>query len=357
MRIHTDFIGGNSVVVRQTGHTVVLENELRDTDRDWFYWAFCVEGAQGETVTFQLQETRLGRFGPAVSHDGEAWRWLGRLDSPTAFTYTFGAAEERVYFAHHMLYHPGRFAAFARRNGLAVRELCRDYKGSSVPCVQLGEGSRSVILTARHHACESTGNYVLEGMLAELLVNPLPDTTVFCVPFVDYEGVIRGDQGKSRTPHDHNRDYAADADALYPPCAAVQAWAAEHGCHYGFDFHAPWHMGGEHDHVYIVRNGACRPEAFDRFAELLADSLTADALSYRPENDYPANTDWNLDGPQFACYMGVRPENRLAFTLETTYFGKPEDPVSEEKLLALGHSFARAVARYMAAEEALPAEK
>ena len=58
-----------------------------------------------------------------------------------------------------------------------------------------GDGNQSVILTSRHHACESTGTYVLEGVLAELIENPIPDTKVFCVPFVDYEGVIRGDQG------------------------------------------------------------------------------------------------------------------------------------------------------------------
>ena len=64
MKIHTNFIGGNSIVKNQTAQAVVLENELRDTTKDWFYWAFCVEGAQGKTITFHLQlPLRLFRAG------------------------------------------------------------------------------------------------------------------------------------------------------------------------------------------------------------------------------------------------------------------------------------------------------
>lgn len=351
MKIHTNFIGGNSIVKNQTEQAVILENELRDTTKDWFYWAFCVEGAQGKTITFHLQNSRLGYFGPAVSYDLETWHWLGSLDSPSSFTYTFGETESTVYFAHHMLYHPNRFVAFAQKKGLAIMEFCRGYKGSSVPCIQLGNGHKSVILTARHHACESTGNYVLEGVLDSLTANPLPDTTIFCVPFVDYEGVLRGDQGKSRAPHDHNRDYDFHAESLYPECAAIKAWAGINGCHYGFDFHSPWHKGGEHDRVFIVRNRADRLERFERFSSLFAGCITEEALRYRPENDYPADTAWNRFGPQFACYMSQRPENQLAFTLETTYFGTEDNQVSKQGLLELGRCFAKAVGEYMLNDE------
>lgn len=45
MKIHSDFIGGNIDVVRVTDAEVFLKNQIRDTMEDWFYWAFCVEGA------------------------------------------------------------------------------------------------------------------------------------------------------------------------------------------------------------------------------------------------------------------------------------------------------------------------
>jgi hypothetical protein len=38
MRIHSDFIGGNITVVKQNGSDIYLENQIRDSDEDWFYW-------------------------------------------------------------------------------------------------------------------------------------------------------------------------------------------------------------------------------------------------------------------------------------------------------------------------------
>lgn len=328
------------------GDTFFLENELRDTTADWFYWAFCVEGAQGKTLTFQMQRHRLGYFGPAVSHDLVNWHWLGTVDGDS-FTYTFGEQENRVYFAHSMLYHPSRFAEFAEKQGLKIRELCIGCKGSSVPCVEFGDGTKTIILTARHHACESTGNYVLEGVLESLSKDPIPGYRVFCVPFVDYEGVIRGDQGKARAPYDHNRDYDHNAPSLYPECAAIRDYAAKHGCTFAFDFHSPWHKGGKNDTAFIVRKREDRTDLNDRFGALLEESITEDAFRYEMVNDQLPETEWNLFGNHFSCYMSLIPENQLTFTLETAYFGTPENQVSEEKLLALGRCFTKALRAYI----------
>ena len=76
INIHGNFIGGNACVKEITGDTVVIENQLRDTQGDWFYWAFCVEGANGRTLTFKMQQNRLGYWGPAISYDLEEWHWL-----------------------------------------------------------------------------------------------------------------------------------------------------------------------------------------------------------------------------------------------------------------------------------------
>ena len=40
MWIHKKFTSGNIKVVSTNGNIVTLENELRDTIIDWFYWAF-----------------------------------------------------------------------------------------------------------------------------------------------------------------------------------------------------------------------------------------------------------------------------------------------------------------------------
>ncbi|MBE6953699.1 MAG: carboxypeptidase family protein [Ruminococcaceae bacterium] len=346
MRIHQDFIGGNISVKEINGDTVFLENQLRDTTEDWFYWAFCIEGAENRTITFHLQSCRLGYFGPAVSHDLETWHWLDSVDE-NSFTYRFGEAETKVYFAHSMLYHPKRFYAFAEKHNIAVEELCKGYRGSSVPCIKLGDGETGIVLTARHHACESTGSYVLEGVLEELIAEPIPSATVFCVPFVDYEGVIRGDQGKSRAPHDHNRDYGAENEPIYPECRAIREYAAREGCHFGFDFHSPWHRSGINDCVFIVQSSEEQLEKLNHFGEILEANITENALQYEHKNDYPPNTGWNRCETDFANHMQNRKENILSLTLETAYFGTPQNKVSAENLVELGRCFAKALKEYI----------
>lgn len=76
---------------------------------------------------------------------------------------------------------------------------------------------------------------------------------MLCVPFVDYDGIVDGDQGKRRMPHDHNVDYGQN-ESIYPETAAIKEYANKNGCNYGFDFHSPWHKGGENDNIFIVRN-------------------------------------------------------------------------------------------------------
>ena len=350
MRIHKEFCGGNIVVKEINGNIVILDNELRDTTEDWFYWAFCVEGAENQTYTFCFQNTRVGYWGPAVSYDLVNWHWLNQVEGDS-FTYHFGANESKVYFAHSMLYHPNRFQRFAEKCNINVKELCKGYKGSSVPYIEFGDGATSIFLTARHHACESTGNYVMEGVLEELIFEPIPDTKVFCVPFVDYEGVIRGDQGKMRVPHDHNRDYDVHEKSIYPECNAIKEYAAKHGCHFAFDFHSPWHYADEHDNVFIVQNSIEKIQKLNRFGELLEKSLTPNAFRYEHKNDIAPEIGWNKSGPKFAYYMKDRQENNIAFTLETAYFGTAENKVSEERLLELGRCFAKALKEYIKEEE------
>jgi hypothetical protein len=45
--------------------------------------------------------------------------------------------------------------------------------------------------------------------------------------------------------------------------------------------------------------------------------------------------------------MNCRPECKLAFTLESAYFGTEDNKVSAERLIELGRCFARAVRKYI----------
>ena len=343
IRIHGDFIGGNIRVSEICGDRILLQNELRDTVGDWFYWAFCVEGAEGRELCFELGQNRLGYFGPAVSYDLCEWHWLGECEG-NSFVYRFGEDESRVYFAHHMLYHPARFLELCRRLGLQTDELCKSRKGRSVPCLTIGEGERSIIFCARHHACESTGSYVMEGIIEELASSPIKNARTLFVPFVDFDGVLDGDQGKSRYPHDHNRDYTDEP--LYPEVRAICEYREKHGCKLGFDLHSPWHKGGVNDRIFVVRNMCEKAQRFDEFSALLESEITESSMKYSRANDFPPLTAWNQPSANFAYTTNSRPDCRLAFSLESAYFGTEDDRVSGAKLVELGRCFARAVKRY-----------
>ncbi len=344
MIIHNKFIGGNIFVDRIEEQHVYLRNEQRDTvavnGKDRFYWAFVVEGAEGQELTFHFGKRRLGIWGPAVSHDLVEWHWLDQNEDNT-FTYRFGENESKVYFAHHILYHPTHFYAFAKRNGLTVEEFCKSRKGSSVPCLKFGVGERSIILTARHHACESVSGYLLEGLVEALLDNPIENTRVLVVPFVDYDGVMEGDQGKNRYPHDHNRDYIDEP--IYPEIRALIDYADKYGCHYGFDFHSPGHSDKR-----IFMMASIKPEKIHRFSDILVEEYLEGGLRYAAEKQ----VEWKTLDPHepmrtFNNYMSSRPENELALTLEVTYTGSEAYKLTADSLRVFGHSFANALRRYV----------
>ncbi|HML45985.1 MAG TPA: M14-type cytosolic carboxypeptidase, partial [Clostridia bacterium] len=192
MRIHASFPGGNIRVLGISGDTVRLAPDLRGTQIDWFYWSFCVEGAQGRTLTFDFApKAWVGYFGAAVRREGEDWTWTDTAGPDrTGFAYAFGPSEDRVFFCHDLHYAPERFEALARRLPVMAFPFARSRAGREVPAVVCGEGEDWLILSSRHHCCESTGTYVMEGMLEEFAARPIPGLRLLAVPFMDLDGVV-----------------------------------------------------------------------------------------------------------------------------------------------------------------------
>jgi hypothetical protein len=296
MQIHQNFVGGNITVKAIEGSTVTLENQIRDTVGDWCYWAFCVEGAEGQTLTFKMQPDRLGYFGPAVSHDLYHWAWSNTAENNYAdFTYHFGEDEDCVYFAHNLLYHPSRFHRLCERLGVSVNIPVIDRMGTPIPAAVLGDGANNILLTARHHCCEATGDYIMEGILEEFSANPIPGCRITAVPFVDADGVVHGDQGKNRRPHDHNRDYS---EFIYPETKAITEWIAKHAngkLDMFIDVHCPWIRGKYNEWVYTPwKDPKILPDVASekRFSELL-EKLQCGTMRYRAADDLPFGKEWN----------------------------------------------------------------
>ncbi len=346
-KIRTDFPGANLRILGKEGDVIRIAPENRDTDDDWFYWCFALEGAEGKTLTFDFGDKHwVGYFGAAVSTDYKTWRWSGEVSDTTKFSYTFGKDEKLVYFAHDILYRPEYFFEFAKRLGLGVEALCRTNKGRDIPCFSFGSGDVSIVLTSRHHACESTGTYVLEGVVEELLKNPIERCRFFCVPMVDYDGVCDGDQGKNRRPHDQNRDYGENP--IYESTKAIMAFCEENDTRLAFDFHSPWHFSGENDWTFIVQKSHEKEKSLNRFGEILESCITKDAFRYEHKHDHGTGVTWNkCDSNTFIHYVLKRPGSDIALTLETAYFGEKNNIFTPERGRELGRCFARALKLYI----------
>jgi hypothetical protein len=156
----------------------------------------------------------LAQFGPAVSVGG-SYNWLCTESRPDTHFHVALAAGSEVGLCATIPYGPYQLHAFRERmvkkQGVFWRPLTRSESRGVVPVLTLPvpRAKAIILLTARHHACEATASYVLEGAVDEFLrLRQLGDNVsriseLIAVPMVDIDGVLRGDQGKARLPWDH----------------------------------------------------------------------------------------------------------------------------------------------------------
>ena len=352
MRIDKDFEGGNIQVLNIADDRVDLAVELRDTIGDWFYWAFHITGAGGRKITFHFEDgQRVGYWGAAVSTDLLHWEWTNTVSEDYhSFTYTFGSEENDVYFCHDMRYSTAQFTVLCTELGLEIKTLTTSEHGRHVPYVEFGSGDKAILFTSRHHACESTGTYLLEGVLRTLSNNPPEGYRVIAIPFADLDGVAEGDQGKNRSPYDHSGDY--DGDSIYASVRAIKQMVKDKNIICLIDMHSPWHFGGWHDLVFIMHKEILEEERI-RFARLLTERNRQHpgAMRYDTANDLPFGMEWNTKNTTrtISGWCSVQPGMKLSVCIETTYFGLSDNVVSQPKLIELGVCVAEAACDFLAA--------
>ncbi len=372
MHIDTEFPGGNLIVEKIEGNTAYVKQDIRDTEGHWFYWSFRVTGAEGRTVRFEFTNGRVvGVHGPAVSSDeGKTWRWLGaEWARSAAFTYGFGPDETRVRFAVGIPYQASDLAAYVQSHAgnAALRQetFCHTRKGREVELLRAGrlDGKAAVriFFTVRHHCCESTPNFMLEGILNSVLADDelgawFRERVEFCaVPLLDKDGVEEGDQGKNRKPYDHNRDY--DGEPIYPEVRAVKEtlrrWSAEKAL-LTFDLHGPYLHGRGHECFFFVLPKDARQAAEIRgFAGRLERETAGGPVPYACEDDLPWGKDWNTsDGPPRSCSAWARtlPNVKLAASTEFPYADARGTAITAETTRDFGRRFARALKRQLEEE-------
>lgn len=369
LQIDAKFRGGNILVDRIDGDRVYLHPDLRDTTRWWFYWYFRVRGAAGRTITFEFTDGNpIGVHGPAISSDGgRTWSWLGAAAVKKAsFSYTFSQEADDVRFAYTIPYLERDLQAFLKLLGddphLKIASLGSTPKGRNIEALHLGQLDGKpdfrVLLTARHHACESMASFVMEGLVRSVLQDAdkqwLREHVEFLVvPFVDKDGVEQGDQGKLRAPHDHNRDYAGKS--IYSAVAAlrerVPGWAAGR-LRVALDLHCPYIRGPRNEAIYFVGTPDDRVwREVTRFAGIL-ESLPPKGLPYHVKDNLPFGQDWNTaeklgEGTSMARWAAGLPGVQVASSIEIPYANASGTVVTPDSARAFGRDLCAAIQRYL----------
>lgn len=374
--IDADYPGGNVRIVSRVDNAFTLAPDLRDTRGWWFYFNFRLRAPAGQPVTLRFTDKNpIGVRGPATSVDGgRTWNWLGKdavsksvAASQTVWSFQAvvppGANEARFAFAPPYLELPLRewLAAHQGNPALQVSALCRSRKGRQVELIRAGclDPARArgvVLLTARHHACESMASYALEGLLEAVLDDD--DTgrrwrerwQIIALPFTDKDGVEEGDQGKNRAPHDHNRDY--NATPLYPEVAAWMRLgeSLKDRVVFSLDLHCPYISGTWNDRVYFV--GAALPAAAAKektFVQVL-DRVARGPIPFGAATGYlPHGTAWNTANntaagrSNGAWARDTFPDARFAGSMEIPYADALGVEVNVASARVLGRDLARAI--------------
>ena len=213
------------------------------------------------------------------------------------------------------------------------------------------KGAQKVILTARHHACESMANYAMEGILAYWLADEpaaaylREQVDIHAIPFMDKDGVERGDQGKCREPHDHNRDYLAE-----PIYAAVRALMAQAptwrgDCPLMLDLHCPWIRAWRNEDVLLVEPDGVNRAAQDRFLDLLHGAQTG-PIRYDRRHLLRFGEDWNQDADTSTDFFRNTLGAGAVFVVEFPYALATGVAVSAGNARQFGFDLGRVIGRY-----------
>lgn len=374
--IDADFAGGNIVLHEISKDTVFLYQDLKDTEGNWFYWSFRVKGAENRKLYFKFihpwndipRMPVIAANGPAASVDGgQTWKWLGRENnSDNSFSYLFPKGSKEVYFSMGMPYTSTHLQTFLEKYKssayLEESVLTQTKQGRKVEKLHIGnlrsKPQYRVIITARHHACEMMGSYVVEGIIQELLsANPeakwlVNNVEFLVIPFVDKDGVENGDQGKNRRGRDHNRDYSGQN--IYNSTRALQAfvpvWSSDVPL-IGLDLHCPFIAGGDvNEQIYLVGGRdlllANAESQFSTFLEQQTEK--SKGLQYLKKNNIPFGTSWNTvsnytKGASFREWIGTIPTIKLASTIEVPYANASGREVNQESSREFGQKITRAI--------------
>ena len=362
IRIDTNFPGGavEGVMFGEDGAISFSAPKNGSPRSLWYY--FRITGGRGKKLCFYqkeledvlgLFEARTYAFTAPVVKFGEEGQWqripvkdIKFESDPIEYTFSFVQKEDIAYVAFS---YPYTFKDLVRYIGINRKKeyIALDYigetaEGRKYPCLKVGPVGNNiegmVIITARHHAGEVSGSYVLEGIInayISLLEELGPEkvgASLLIFPFVDLDGVETGRYGKDRPPVDFNRDWT-----VYPQHSEIR-WiqnhtekeAAKNTPILYIDLHAP--QPGGTTYIVPARASSSKPDHYymvwdfyGKFEKAIEGTSTC-----RVQDLDPYAINWGQEMYQHnsvqyhAKYFSIP-----SFTLETSYHYDSENALLE----------------------------
>lgn len=352
--IDSDFPSGNIIVERREADTVSLRQDWQSSSEWWFYWHFRVRGAQGRKLRFQFTDNDVfAACGPCVKRDQNHWYWLGQdAVENNGFSFEFGEGDCEFYFAFCFPYRQTDYHQWLswkhNQKTLCLSEENRPVEHFFAPSQN---GRKFVLFTARTHACETMANFVLEGLISEWLLAPgaqflRENIDLHVIPFMDKDGVEKGEHGKNRNPHDHNRDFTDTP--LYASTRALMEQAPTWGeCVFYLDLHCPWIRGGRNEELFFLGLPPENHAELKRFMEILQTTQNG-PLRFDARHTITPGQEWyQSDAPTAARWARKCLSPKIATTLEIPYALAGGEVMTPDKARLFGRDLGRAINLYL----------
>jgi predicted deacylase len=205
-----------------------------------------------------------------------------------------------------------------------------------------------IYLTARQHAGETPGSWVLDGVLRRFAAMGEDAPRVWCVPLVDIDGVEEGDYGKDAPPHDFNRAWTKRAmrHEVHTIAADARRWARRCEPALFVDFHGPGICTKTGIYTYL-RPDAEHPDAAAA-SRKLAETIREHVADLSTDESFARETTHGgRYRPQTATAHFLRSFDIAALTVECSYIGCGETVFTPEHYREAGSRIAAAMAAFI----------
>ena len=285
---------------------LIYDQERLSPNRAVLHWHFQLQGTPNGDVQLILKNFDNiwnGKMGSpirngaacAVSEDGKSWSVVqghrtedNYLDLKVTLPDSGNLYVARIE-PYRISDHVQLLAEIQGHRNVAIEEIGHTVEGRAVEMVRVGEEDAPyrLFLRARAHPWETGGNWVLEGLIRELLDKD-SNFCLYAMPMCNKDGVARGGSRFNLMGKDLNRNWDVPADpVLAPENVALETWlnrmqAVDKLPHLAIDLH-----NDSSGKIHVSR-----PDGdYDRYLEHMA----------RLEQDLMAHT-WFTEGSTGATF-------------------------------------------------------